>query len=63
MDVQAALCWLSGLKGGGKRAHEAGEIGAVEHGKNWRARNGVRIWLKYAHVLNSFKKKKKNGCF
>lgn len=42
---------------GGSELMKQGKIGAVEHGRNWRARNGVWIWLKYVHVLNSFKNK------
>lgn len=58
MDVQAALCWLSGFKGEGKKAHEVGE--------NWccgiwgELEGKERIWLKYVRVLNSLKNKE-NG--
>lgn len=46
-----------GFKWGESELMKQGKIGAVKHGKNWRARNGVRIWLKYVHVLNSLKNK------
>lgn len=52
---------LVGLREGESELMKQGKTGAVEHGKNWEARNGVRIWFKYAHVLNSLKKKKKKG--